>query len=262
MACYRVKILAMTMALSRSFLGLTLMAQQPTAAGSGGLGVLGANLLALVTNPVVQEHLKLTEEQKAQLKALAEWENEQRLQWLERMGVQRPDGVESREDSRSREGQPAQIGPGGRPASHSNRTGRRHVPDNPDEPEQQPSFETMLETRLRLQQSTERSIARILSQSQYARVRQIQLQAEGPGALLRPDIQKRLLLDEEQTAQIRALMLERRRALRETRNARGTLKQAALDRKMIEKRFNAALHSEVLTRRQSQAYGKMLGAPF
>ena len=43
-------------------------------------------------------------------------------------------------------------------------------------------------------------------------------------------MQERLSLDEDQVAELRDLMLERQRALRETRDARGALRQAALDR--------------------------------
>ncbi len=335
----RVAFLAATTSLSLSLLIQTPMAQQPTAARSGKPGVLTANLLALVTNPAVQAELKLTEAQKAQLNALGEKDEEQRLRWFERMGIGRPDATGNRGDGKNRAGgdparQAGRSRPAGQPSGNSNGTGGGRGLDNPPDPEQQDPFAAMLESRLRIQQSTERSIARILSQAQYARARQIQLQVEGPGALLRSDMQERLFLDEDQIAQIRELMQARQRALRETRDARSALRQAALDRdptlghlneqlaqnapqsrdavvdrgqqggrngrtnrpgndpayrearnqairkfdedpenqkqmaafraeeKRIEKLFKAALHSKVLTRRQSQAYTKLLGAPF
>ncbi|MGP0063895.1 MAG: hypothetical protein ACLQGP_09905 [Isosphaeraceae bacterium] len=323
MSRHRVPYLAATASLILSLPSPTLMAQPPPAARAGGAGGLGTNLLGLVTNPAVQAELKATEAQKAHLKALSEQDEEQRLRWLERMGIGRPDVAGNRGDGKSRGG--------GDPPGRAVGTGGGRRLDNSPDAEQQDPFATMLEARQQIQRSTERSIARILSQAQYARARQIQLQTEGPAALLRPEMQERLYLSEDQVAEILELMQERRQSMRETRDARNALRESALDRdpalgrlkeqlawnvpqvrngvddpvgqdgrrndpgnnpayrearnqarrrfdedresqkqmatfraqdEAIEKQFNAALYSSILTRRQSQAYRKMLGAPF
>lgn len=262
---HRAAFLAATTSLGLSLSAPTLMAQQPT-------GRLGGDLPTLAANRSVQAELKLTPEQTKQLAALGEKGEEQRQRWLGQMGLA---------------------------------TGGGRDRDAPDEPAEPPSFEAMLESRRERQQSAERAIGRILSKAQYARLRQIQLQVEGPAALLRPDLQERLNMSEEQVAQLQELFQERRRAERATRDAANARRKAALDRDAtlrqlrerndpayraalaearrkldrspedrkqveafraeddrIERQFQAVLHAKVLTRRQSLAYKKMLGAPF
>ena len=96
---------------------------------------------------------------------------------------------------------------------------------------QQNPFLAMLESRQAIDQATERSIARILSQAQYARARQIQLQVQGPAALFRSDIRERLFLDEDQVTLLRELMLEQQNTLRELQDARRLLREAAFARR-------------------------------
>jgi hypothetical protein len=74
-----------------------------------------------------------------------------------------------------------------------------------------------------LRQSTELTLAKILSRGQMNRLRQIQLQLEGPSALVRPEIAEKLNLDELQVGQIRELMNERRQAQRQSFAARGNI---------------------------------------
>ncbi len=242
---HRVMLLVATTSVGLSLLGASLMAQQPTAARTGGPGVLGANLPALVTNPAVQAELNLTEGQKAQLKALGDKDEQQRLRWFERMGGKGPEGGDpAGQSGRLRGGGAARTGRAGRTGASSNGTARGRGLDDPPDPEQRDPFTTMLESRMKLQQSTERSIAGILSRAQHACARQIQLQVEGPGALLRSDMRERLSLDEDRVAQLRDLMQERQRALRETRDARRVLRQAALDRDPTLSRLNERLAAE------------------
>ena len=65
------------------------MAQQPATNVAVGPGIVSANLMGLVTHPAVQKELKMTYEQKSQLKRLSTKEEEQRLQWFQRMGISR-----------------------------------------------------------------------------------------------------------------------------------------------------------------------------
>ena len=326
---------------------LNLMAQQPSALTSRRPGVISTNILALVTNPVVQAELKLSEGQKAKLKDLSDHDEEQRQRWFERMGIARAKTAERRPDrtsgrsgdqlSKSERPVRARRGPTVRASADMDfegnlvgATGGRN-PDLPIDTDQTDPVATMLESRREIQVLSERSIARILSKAQYARVRQIQLQLAGPAALLQSEMVERLALDEGQVASIRELIRERHGALRATLDTRNALRHAAVDRdpavtrfhmlaaqsslvleeapnnqrnraeeanrirnnptylearsealrrfdkdpqalkqmaalraqdEKIEMTFNAALHSKVLTRKQSDVYKRMLGSPF
>jgi hypothetical protein len=312
---HHVAFLAVAASLGLSLPGTTLVAQVAPAARSGGPGVLGTKLLGLVTHPAVQVELKTTDEQRGQLKALSEREEQQRLRWIER--------IEAIPKENEGDQIPTQRG---QAVGDSRGMGGDGDLGNLIDMGPQDPFATMIESRMGIQQSTERSIARILSRAQYARARQIQLQVAGPDALLRPELQEKLYLNEEQVARLRDLIQERRRALRAAREARNAAREAALDRdpslvrlegqltrndrpdrsgdgdragevdrndtayrearnrarrkldedrasrnptaakrtaaQAVEQRFDAALHSRILTKRQSQAYKAMLGAPF
>ena len=299
---HRAAFLAATTSLGLSFLGPALTAQQPPGGGPSGSGAVGRSLLTLVNNRAVQAELKVTPEQKSHLESLSDKADQQRQRWFAQMGLAAPGGDRNR------------VAPGG--------------------PAQPPSFEAMVESRREMQQSVERAVARILSKAQVARIRQIQLQLEGPAALLQPELQERLNLNEDQVAMLRELLQERRQTQRATRDAANARRQAALDRdptlrrlreqmaqdarqaangaddpggqnggaarrkspandpayraalaearrkldrdpenrkqtealradeERIERQFQSVLHTKILTGRQSQAYKKMLGAPF
>jgi hypothetical protein len=305
----RYKWMCITSATSAAFLlsSGTLMAEPTT--GTAPPAIVAANLVGLVTHPAVQAELKITEPQKIQLDKLVENAEEQRLQWFERMGISRPEGTKNHVASNSR--------PGFAPVDTTESSARRPAGFvDPLDLEPRDPFAAMLASRQQLEQATERSIARILSRAQLLRALQIQLQLHGLAALWRSDMQERLSLTEDQLALLHDLMLERQVTLREIRDARQSLKQAALNRDpalshfhdpdgrispvnaslktaayqearrkalqrlhenpallkqlaelrdeqdRAEKRFNATLHSKVLTGRQSQAYQKMLGVPF
>jgi len=81
----------------------------------------------------------------------------------------------------------------------------------------------MREAMDELRQSAEQALAKILSRGQLNRLRQIQLQLEGPSALVRDEIAEKLNLDESQVEGIRELMSERRQAQRESFAARGNI---------------------------------------
>ena len=222
------------------------MAQQPATNVAVGPGIVSANLMGLVTHPAVQKELKMTYEQKSQLKRLSTKEEEQRLQWFQRMGISRTeragylgantsrkgdDQLDATEGSRQRQGGQAALTAGeSRSSGNSEGVGSGTGFNDPLDMKQQNPFLAMLESRQAIDQATERSIARILSQAQYARARQIQLQVQGPAALFRSDIRERLFLDEDQVTLLRELMLEQQNTLRELQYARRLLREAALAR--------------------------------
>ena len=67
-------------------------------------------------------------------------------------------------------------------------------------------FAAMREAQMELDESIEQALASILDRGQYRRLKQIQLQAEGIGALLQPDMIEKLNLEEDQVQQIRELL--------------------------------------------------------
>jgi hypothetical protein len=75
-----------------------------------------------------------------------------------------------------------------------------------------------------LRLTTEQTLAKFLSRGQLNRLRQIQLQLEGPDALVRrPEIAEKLNMDEAQLEQLRELRNERDQARRQSFAARGEL---------------------------------------
>jgi len=113
-------------------------------------------------------------------------------------------------------GGPGGNGPGGR--------GNRGQQD----PERAQRFSQMMEAMNEIQQSSEQSLARILDRGQYSRLKQIQLQAEGLSALLRPDMAEKLNLSDEQIQQIGGLINEGRQAQRDNGRAWGEMVRAAV----------------------------------
>jgi len=98
-------------------------------------------------------------------------------------------------------------------------------PGGQPDPEAVQRWQAMREAMTELRQSTEQALARILSRGQMNRLRQIQLQLEGPSALVRDELAEKLNIDEAQVELIRELMNERRQAQRESGAARRDLFQ-------------------------------------
>jgi hypothetical protein len=98
-------------------------------------------------------------------------------------------------------------GPGGR-------GGRRQM-----DPEMAERFAAMREAQMALDQGIEEALATILDRGQYRRLKQIQLQAEGIGALLQPEMIEKLNLEEDQVEQIRELLGQSRQVQRENGRA-------------------------------------------
>ena len=80
-------------------------------------------------------------------------------------------------------------------------------------------FAAMREAQMELDESIEQALASILDRGQYRRLKQIQLQAEGIGALLQPDMIEKLNLEEDQVEQIRELFDQGRQVQRENGRA-------------------------------------------
>jgi hypothetical protein len=77
------------------------------------------------------------------------------------------------------------------------------------------------ESDQQLTQSTESALAKILDKTQVARVKQIQLQLDGPSALMRDEMVEKLNMTDEQIDQIRELRNEQRQASGAVRKSQG-----------------------------------------
>jgi hypothetical protein len=117
--------------------------------------------------------------------------------------------------------QPA--GNGGQGPGNGRRNRGGFGPGGQPDPEAMQRFQAMREAMNELRQSAEQQLAKILSRGQLNRLRQIQLQLEGPSALVRDEIAEKLNLDEFQVQAIRDLMNERGQARRESFRAQGEL---------------------------------------
>lgn len=118
---------------------------------------------------------------------------------------------------------------------------------------------------------TQKQIAAILKPEQLKRLKQIQLQQEGPAALRRPEVAEALGLSKDQLDQLEKIADESREKMQELfRAGREADKQAQQPRRFPESREKfqeIRKDSEkrsmgVLTAEQKKKLGEMLGEPF
>jgi hypothetical protein len=81
---------------------------------------------------------------------------------------------------------------------------------------QRQNWEEMRQGMEELQAGSEQSLAKILDRKQVQRLREIQLQVEGPFAVLRPDVSEKLELRDEQAEEIREIQNTANQQRRET----------------------------------------------
>jgi hypothetical protein len=80
---------------------------------------------------------------------------------------------------------------------------------------QQQGWQMMREAMQQLQHESESALASTLDKYQVKRLKEIQLQVQGPGAVLREDVAERLEINEEQHAEIQAVLNDANTARRE-----------------------------------------------
>lgn len=97
-----------------------------------------------------------------------------------------------------------------------------------------------------MMQKMQAKLKSILSESQFARFQQIELQAAGPHALLRPDVAEKLGLSEDQRSQIEEKLHQ----------------EFGPDQGGQGGQSHEAEVMSVLTREQSDKWKAMLGKPF
>lgn len=120
---------------------------------------------------------------------------------------------------------------------------------------------------------TDRALARILDRRQAARLRQIMLQAEGPGAITRPEVAEKLNFDPVQVATIQTLMTQWQQSqnqVLEMTRANGALAaepnpdefaKLRLASSRLRKRAAEQIN-QILDRRQKATLDRILGPAF
>jgi Spy/CpxP family protein refolding chaperone len=206
---------------------------------------------SLLQNPEIQEELKLTPDQKDRLKAVEG--DIQRLAERHTLEVQ-----EARQRLRDSGAGPQEVSALAARANES----------------AQP-----------LREEREARLMKVLSRDQRERLEQIRLQAEGPMAFTRPEVQERLNMDPDQVALIAANVTEGRTTLsREAAlppEVRPPLTPSAEERQRVldSRAYKAAVEksratalqvrtktmqaiAKVLTKKQRATYQSLLGEPF
>lgn len=154
--------------------------------GGGGFGPYG-----LLDNAAVQEELKLTDEQKTQVKQTNEAIGKKRQELF--AGFRRNNG--------------------------NNNNGNNNDPNAQDAPPM-PDPEVMRANMEALHAQADKVFGKILNKTQMARLGQIDLQRQGPMAVFRPDIAKKLNIDEEQMEQMQQVQNESMEQMKESFQAR------------------------------------------
>jgi hypothetical protein len=222
----------------------------PGGPGGGFGGPGGGSLLQLASNSAVQADMKVTEKQKTQIKSLNDKYNARMQEFWGQMGGpggrgQGGGGPQGQGQGRGRNGNggngqngQGQVGNGqggnggGGGGNRGNRGNRNQngqgIPEDPEVAQQRAEQrEMMREAMAELRQSAETSLGRILEKGQATRLKQIQLQLEGPTVVLREDMMEKLGIDEAQVEMIREIQGENRNLQRETRRSRGDIMKTA-----------------------------------
>ncbi len=123
------------------------------------------------------------------------------------------------------------------------------------------------EARLRIRDAVaeemDAAMMRVLSQPQLLRLRQIEVQAQGPMAILAPDVQRELNMSEEQVRRAgdvwRRHMQQMTAAFEQARSGENAM--PLQDRKAMQKKLEADL-AAVLTPAQTERFKQLGGKPF
>jgi hypothetical protein len=114
---------------------------------------------------------------------------------------------------------------GGQPGQGGGGRGNRG-PGGQQDPGRAQQFAMMREAMDELTQSAETSLGKILDKTQATRLKQIQLQLQGPGAILREDMMEKLGIDESQIQMLDEVRSNYRTAQRENGQARRDVMKA------------------------------------
>lgn len=211
----------------------------------GGTGGPGSNLLMLASNDAVQKELNLSDKQKAQVKKISEDSNNRRRDAFQNLR-QRGDMAkrQAAQQAQAELQQAQQIDPslaargsGANDPLINSLNSRGYQPpifggqqlEDPVAAQQArqaqvqarvnnaqaQNWQMMQGAMQRLEFESERNLGRVLDKNQAKRLKEIQLQVQGPFAVLQPEIAEKLELQEEQVVQIREIQNESNLARRQ-----------------------------------------------
>ena len=207
--------------------------------GPGGPGGPGSSLIALAGNEAVAKELKLTDRQKAKVKQISDDQNKKRDEVFQQLrqqtdmakaqaaqlaqaealqGEQIDPSVDARGSAAGNALAGALNNRGYQPQVYGGRVQGGLV--DPAVQQQAAEFQgrqaadavqaqsrqMMREAMQELQQKSEGNLAKVLDKNQVKRLKEIQLQVEGPAAVLREDVAERLEINEEQHAEIQTIL--------------------------------------------------------
>ena len=214
--------------------------------GPGGPGGPGSNLVALAGNDAVQKELKLTERQKAKVKQISDDQNKKRGEVFQQLR-QQTDMAKSQaaQQAQAEALQGGQIDPsvdargsgagnalagalnsrGYQPQVYGGRVQggqvdpalQQQAAQRAADAVQAQGFQIMREAMQELQQESEGNLAKVLDKNQVKRLKEIQLQVEGPAAVIREDVAEKLEITEQQHAEIQTVLDEANTAWRDIR---------------------------------------------
>jgi Spy/CpxP family protein refolding chaperone len=236
--------------------------------GPGGFGGPGGSLLSLASNPAVQEDMKVKDKQKAQIKSLNDKFGLQSREIWGQMGggpggpgggpnaqgkggrrqgqngqgigngqangqvAQGNGGFGGGDDGQVQDPNAPGVNPnqgqGGGGGGGGGRGNRG--PGGQQDPERAQQFAMMREAMNELTQSAEASLGKILDKTQVNRLKQIQLQLQGPGVILREDMMEKLGIDESQIQMLEEVRSEHRVAQRDNGRARQKMMRAVFEK--------------------------------
>ncbi len=216
--------------------------------GWGGPGGPGSNLVALAGNDAVQKELKLTERQKAKVKQISDDQNKKRGVVFQQLRQQTDMAkAQAAQQAQAEALQGGQIDPsvdargsgagnalagalnsrGYQPQVYGGRVQGGQVDPAVQQQAAQfrgrqaanavqaQGFQIMREAMQELQQESEGNLAKVLDKNQVKRLKEIQLQVEGPAAVIREDVAEKLEINEEQHAEIQTILNEANTARRQ-----------------------------------------------
>jgi len=209
--------------------------------GFGGPGGPGGNLVMLANNEAVQKELKLTDRQKARVKQIADDQTKKSGEVFQQLRQQTDMAkAQAAQQAQAEALQGGQIDPsvdargagaGNALAGALNQRGYQpqvyggRVQGGQVDPAvqqqaaqfqgrqaanavQQQGWQMMREAMQQLQQQFESALASTLDKKQVTRLKEIQLQVQGPAAVLREDVAERLEINEDQHAEIQTILNE------------------------------------------------------
>src|SRR5271157_5754297 len=229
--------------------------------GPGGPGGPGSSLIALAGNDAVQKELKLTERQKAKVKQISDDQNKKRGVVFQQLRQQTDMAkAQAAQQAQAEALQGGQIDPsvdargsgagnaragalnsrGYQPQVYGGRVQGGQV--DPAVQQQAAQFrgrqaadavqaqgwQMMREAMQELQQESEGNLAKVLDKNQVKRLKEIQLQVEGPAAVIREDVAKKLEINEEQHAEIQTILNEASTDRRQIRQQNFQLMQSLM----------------------------------